>query len=133
MQFDTNKKTPLHMSILLGICIFFSLVNFAMGWIIPEQTMFEGVSKTTQGGLSLLANNGSRQLGAAVFFFIAIIWRNPYLVFGALIIRTIGEFFDVILYGFMMEAQLGAAIVASILLLWEIFSIRQLLMEYKLS
>lgn len=93
--------------------------------------MFEGVSKSTPGGLMLLANNGSRQLGIAILILLAIITRNKYFVLGSLIVRVVGEFLDIILYGFLMQGQITSAGIAGGMFVWEIVSIFHLLYAKK--
>lgn len=126
LKLNDQLKTPIHISILLGICFLFGMLNFAMGWLMENPTAFEGVSKSTQGGLMLLANNGSRNLGIAILCLIGIITRNPYYVLSALIARIFGEFLDLPLYTLMLRNQLSSAAIAGAMFVWEIFSILQI-------
>lgn len=130
-KFNSDKKTPIHISILLGICVLFGLLNFAMGWLMENPTAFEGVSKSTQGGLMLLANNGSRNLGIALICLLAIISRNPYYVFAALVARVVGEFLDIPLYTIMMKGQISSAIIAGAMFVWEIVAIVHIFKKHK--
>ncbi len=131
LKLNDQTKTPIHVSILLGICFLFGMLNFAIGWLMPDPTMFEGVSKSSQGGLMLLANNGSRNLGIALLCLLGIITRNPYYVLSALIARIVGEFLDIPLYALMMKNQINSAIIAGSMFIWEVISISQILKTSK--